>query len=86
MDTVNIHEAKTHLSKLLERVERGEHIVIARAGKPIAELRPLSRRPIVFGALGGRLDIDWDAFEAADEEMDREVINMFDEDLGLRDR
>lgn len=38
MDTVNIHEAKTHLSRLLERVERGERITIARAGTPIAVL------------------------------------------------
>jgi len=38
MQTVNIHEAKTHLSRLLEAVERGEEIVIARAGQPIATL------------------------------------------------
>jgi prevent-host-death family protein len=47
--TVNVHEAKTHLSRLLERVERGEQIVIARAGRPIAILQPLEppqrRRP-----------------------------------------
>ena len=36
MDTVNVHEAKTHLSRLLERVERGEEIVIARNGRPVA--------------------------------------------------
>jgi prevent-host-death family protein len=36
--TVNIHEAKTHLSKLLARVENGEEIVIARAGRPVARL------------------------------------------------
>ena len=41
MTTVNIHEAKTHLSRLLERVERGERIVIARAGRPIAVLQAL---------------------------------------------
>lgn len=38
LDTVNVHEAKTHLSRLLERVERGEEVVIARAGKPVARL------------------------------------------------
>jgi prevent-host-death family protein len=38
--TVNIHEAKTQLSRLIARVESGERIVIARAGKPVAELRP----------------------------------------------
>jgi prevent-host-death family protein len=38
--TVNIHEAKTHLSRLLQRVSMGEEIVIAKAGKPIAMLSP----------------------------------------------
>lgn len=37
---VNVHEAKTHLSAILARVERGESIVIARAGKPVARLEP----------------------------------------------
>jgi prevent-host-death family protein len=45
LGTVNVHEAKTHLSRLLERVERGEEIVIARAGKPIARLVPVDPRP-----------------------------------------
>jgi prevent-host-death family protein len=47
--SVNVHEAKTHLSRLLARVEAGERIVIARAGRPIAVLGPIdhpgSRRP-----------------------------------------
>ena len=42
---VNIHEAKTHLSRLLARVEAGEQITIARAGKPIAILSPTNARP-----------------------------------------
>ncbi len=37
---VNVHEAKTHFSKLLARVERGERITVARAGKPVARLVP----------------------------------------------
>jgi prevent-host-death family protein len=41
---VNIHAAKTHLSKLVERVEGGEEIVIARAGTPVARLAPLAVR------------------------------------------
>ena len=41
MKSVNIHEAKTHLSRLLAEVEKGEEIVISRAGKPIAKLAPL---------------------------------------------
>jgi prevent-host-death family protein len=41
--TVNVHEAKTHFSKLLSRVATGEEIIIARAGKPVARLVPLVR-------------------------------------------
>lgn len=41
---VNMHEAKTHLSRLVERVEAGEEIVINRAGKPVARLVPLGRQ------------------------------------------
>ncbi len=41
--SVNVHEAKTHLSRLLGRVERGEEIVIARAGRPVARLLPVGR-------------------------------------------
>ena len=40
MSVVNIHEAKTHLSRLLERVSAGEEIVIAKAGRPVARLVP----------------------------------------------
>jgi prevent-host-death family protein len=43
-ETVNIHEAKTHLSRLVERVEAGEEVVIARAGRPVARLIPFRTR------------------------------------------
>ena len=57
--TVNIHAAKTHLSRLVERAARGEEILIARAGKPVARLGPLAgatrrRRP---GLLKGKIRI-----------------------------
>ncbi len=42
---VNIHEAKTHLSRLLARVQEGEEIIIAKAGRPIARLVPIHARP-----------------------------------------
>ncbi|HNQ88759.1 MAG TPA: type II toxin-antitoxin system prevent-host-death family antitoxin [Verrucomicrobiota bacterium] len=42
---VNVHEAKTHFSKLLARVERGERIIVARAGKPVARLVPADVTP-----------------------------------------
>jgi len=57
MNTVNIHEAKTHLSAILKRVESGEEILIAKSGHPIARISPLSpasgkREP---GSAKGRL-------------------------------
>ena len=52
LDTVNVHEAKTHLSRLLERVERGQEIVIARAGKPVAKLVPLEQGKRTRGLRG----------------------------------
>jgi len=42
MATVNVHQAKTQLSRLLKRVEAGEEIVLARAGKPVAKLVPIA--------------------------------------------
>lgn len=65
MRTVNIHEAKTHLSRLIDAVTAGEEIVIARAGRPVARLAPLETRtePRQPGALAGRIWIakDYDA-------------------------
>lgn len=63
--TVNIHEAKTHLSKLLTRVSLGEEIIIARNGKPIARLAPIAGKPKnrVPGSAKGQIWIapDFDA-------------------------
>lgn len=42
--TLNVHEAKTHLSRLLARVEKGEEVIIARAGRPVARLIPFAQR------------------------------------------
>lgn len=65
MKTVNIHEAKTHLSRLVEQAAAGDEIVIARAGKPVARLVALETlgRPRRPGALAGRIRIrdDFDA-------------------------
>jgi prevent-host-death family protein len=46
MTTVNVHEAKTHFSKLLQRAASGEEIIIARAGKPVAMLIPVPTTPV----------------------------------------
>lgn len=58
METLNVYEAKTQLSKLLERVEHGERITIARAGKPIAMLVPYedpTNPPRVPGLMRGQI-------------------------------
>jgi prevent-host-death family protein len=62
MEKVNIHDAKTRLSSLIERVEAGEEIVIARAGRPVARLAPLAPRRgrRKLGALDGRFLIPED--------------------------
>jgi prevent-host-death family protein len=63
--TVNIHEAKTHLSRLVEQVEAGQEVTIARNGRPVAKLVPLTRdaRPREPGSMRGRFTVpdDFDA-------------------------
>lgn len=75
-DQFNVHEAKTHLSRILERVEHGEEIVISRAGQPIAKVVPLVRRVDRSGrgSLRGRLvlDSDWDS-----EQTNAEIADDF---------
>ncbi|MDE0224130.1 MAG: type II toxin-antitoxin system prevent-host-death family antitoxin [Gammaproteobacteria bacterium] len=58
MTEVNIHEAKTQLSRLLRQVSAGEEIVIARAGKPVAKLIPVDGEPKrVFGLDKGLFEV-----------------------------
>ena len=67
MHIVNIHAAKTHLSRLVDAAAAGEEILIARAGKPIARLVPLQDTPVRprrrLGVLAGKLTVptDFDA-------------------------
>lgn len=65
MQTMNIHEAKTQFSKLIEAVMQGEEVIIARAGKPVASLVAIQSKPPVrrAGALKGKITIaeDFDA-------------------------
>lgn len=65
----NIHEAKTHFSRLVERVMRGEEVVIGKAGKPVAKLVPYreDRPPRVPGGWEGRVRISDDFDELPDE-------------------
>lgn len=63
--TVNLHEAKTHFSKLIERVRQGEEIIVAKAGKPVAKLLPIAQGSAkrVPGSARGKITIkdDFDA-------------------------
>jgi len=66
MSKFNVHEAKTHLSRLLQRVEDGEEVIIARAGKPVARLVPMDAPIARDRVLGGdegkvRIAADFDA-------------------------
>ncbi|MGH7502007.1 MAG: type II toxin-antitoxin system Phd/YefM family antitoxin [Longimicrobiales bacterium] len=76
MRTVNIHEAKTHLSRLVEDASEGEEIVIAKAGKPVARLVPIRpvRKRRKLGWLKGKLEIPKD-FDAP---LPEEVIAEFE--------
>ena len=71
METVNIHEAKTHLSRLVERVAAGEEIIIARSGRPVARLVPYAvpepRR--TFGRMRGKIRIADDFDEPLPDDM-----------------
>ena len=60
---VNIHEAKTHLSRLLERVAAGERVVISKAGSPVADLVPHKAESVLFGGLKGEVAYDDRAFD-----------------------
>ena len=69
-ESVNVYEAKTQLSRLLDRVEGGEEIVIARAGRPVARLVPLvpRREPRKLGGWRGKVWIA-DDFDELPEDL-----------------
>lgn len=73
MRQVNVHEAKTHLSRLLGEVEDGEEVVIARAGRPVARLVPESalRRPRKPGWGKGKIRAAAD-FDEPDAQVERD--------------
>ncbi|MDZ4263213.1 MAG: type II toxin-antitoxin system Phd/YefM family antitoxin [Pseudomonadota bacterium] len=76
MQTVNIHDAKTQFSKLIEAVSQGERVIIAKAGKPVAELiaiesAPPPRKP---GSLKGKIKIADDF----DSPLPNEILDAFE--------
>ena len=70
MTTVTIHNAKTQLSKLLEQVERGEEVIIARGKTPVARLVPYAREQPKrgFGSMKGRASLGPEFWEPLPEE------------------
>ncbi|MET0240421.1 MAG: type II toxin-antitoxin system prevent-host-death family antitoxin [Sphingobium sp.] len=72
METVNIHQAKTHLSRLIERVAKGGSFIIARAGKPMAKVVPLEAPALTkakrLGFMAGEVRVpdDFDRMGEAD--------------------
>lgn len=78
---INIHEAKTHLSRLVDEVEQGRSFVIAKAGKPKARVVPIETGPEEtlkrrYGFMKGVYSVP-DNFEEIDHELDREIEKMF---------
>lgn len=77
MQTVNIHEAKTHLSRFVDQAAAGEEIIIARAGKPVARLTPLqssASTPRTLGLGTGKFTLP-DGFDAMNA---GEIQGMFE--------
>ncbi|MGH7025260.1 MAG: type II toxin-antitoxin system Phd/YefM family antitoxin [Caulobacteraceae bacterium] len=77
MRTVNIHEAKTHLSRLVEQAAKGEAFVIAKAGKPMVKVvaldAPEPRKTRRFGFLAGQISVP----EDFDTMFQDEILEMF---------
>ena len=77
MKSINVHEAKTHLSEYLAQVEAGETVVICRRNKPVAELRPVAperKTPRPIGLAEGQVKILPEFFEPLDDEL----LNLFE--------
>jgi len=72
---VNIHEAKTHLSRLLERVAMGEEVIIAKAGTPVAKLVPIKQAShgFKFGSAKGKIVISDDF----NDPLPKEIEDLF---------
>ena len=76
MKIVNVHQAKTHLSRLIEEAAAGEEVVIAKAGKPMVKLVPVEAdgRRREMGWLAGQV---WESDDCWSEEADAELERLF---------
>lgn len=72
MQTINIHQAKTNLSKLIEKTSKGEEVIIAKAGKPVAKLVAYKEKlkPRKPGLWKGKIWVS-DDFDDEDEEINK---------------
>jgi prevent-host-death family protein len=75
--TVNVHEAKTHLSRLLKRVEGGDEVVIARAGRAVARLVPVALP--AKRVLGGDKDRDFFIADDFDAPLPDDILDTFEQ-------
>jgi prevent-host-death family protein len=73
MGVFNVHDAKTHLSRILERVAQGEEIIIARSGRPVAKLVRVAAEPRRPGRLKGRIRVGPDF----DDPLPAEILTAF---------
>jgi|GEM_PF-41053 len=83
---INMHEAKSRLSQLVEAIESGaeSEITIARNGKPVARLVPIPvKKPIRLGLARGKFTFDYDAFQAMDGEVQKLVRLLLDTHIAL---
>jgi prevent-host-death family protein len=69
MGVFNVHDAKTNLSRLLERVAQGEEVIIAKSGRPVAKLVRVAVEPRKPGRLKGRIRLGPDFDEPLPEEL-----------------
>jgi len=80
MRTINIHQAKTHLSRLVDEVVEGEPFIIAKAGKPMVRVVPLDAQEAPkkrrIGSLKGIYTLP-ENFDEIDKELDKEVVKLF---------
>lgn len=76
MRTINMHDAKTHLSRLVEQASKGEGFIIARAGKPLVKVVPLDARdasvPRRLGFLAGEIAVPDDFDRMGQDEIERQ--------------
>lgn len=81
MRTVNTHEAKTHLSSLIEKALQGEPFIIAKAGKPLVQVQAIARSPVAPPCRLGFLSKEIDVPDDFDQMGEKTILQLFGECL-----